>query len=164
MLSRFRHFLWIQAFNAHFLLFCPGAMGKVRGIKVKAKNPNLFLIKLSETIGLCSLIGIILMFQRFCLSFAKSDGGTTAVEYAMLGALLSIMVLAGVNMTGETLETTVVNSGSVMDQAALAGSGGETTDPGNGNGNGNGNGDDSPGNGNGNGNDNPGNGNGNGPN
>ena len=86
------------------------------------------------------------MFKPICLSLAKAEAGVTAIEYALISAVFGLAVLAGVNTIGASLETPFQSSASVLDQPALAGTGG-SEDTGNGNGNGNGNG---YGNGNGN--------------
>ena len=71
------------------------------------------------------------------ISLAKAEAGTTAIEYALLSAVVGLAVVAGVNTIGASLESTFQSSASVMDQAALAGTGGSEdtgNEPGNGNG------------------------------
>jgi Flp pilus assembly pilin Flp len=113
------------------------------------------------------------------LAFTRCRSGGTAIEYALIAALLAVTLIAAINSAGQSLAATMGYVGSSMDAAKNGGSGGSgggSALPGNGsngngqgnNGNGQGNGGPTGGgggnngNGNGNGNGGVGNGNGNG--
>lgn len=96
------------------------------------------------------------MFPRFL----RCERGVTAIEYAMIAALIAVVLVAAVRALGGTLKTTFNHIEAALPQfSGSSGHGNGNGNNGNGNGNGGANGN---GNGGGNGNGNNGNGNGNG--
>ena len=54
-------------------------------------------------------------FQRFL----KDESGATAIEYGLLAALLSVMVIAGAKIVGTNVNTMFGSIGTTMQQACI---------------------------------------------
>ena len=46
--------------------------------------------------------------------FFKSDAGATAIEYGLIAALISVVIIAALQLTGNSLKTVFNNVGSVL--------------------------------------------------
>jgi pilus assembly protein Flp/PilA len=51
------------------------------------------------------------------LRFYRDESGATAIEYALIAALLSIVIIGGVTLTGESLQSLY---GSIASKVAAA--------------------------------------------
>jgi pilus assembly protein Flp/PilA len=49
--------------------------------------------------------------------FFKSDLGATAIEYGLIAALISVVIIAALQLTGNALNKTFNNIGSVLSSA-----------------------------------------------
>lgn len=47
--------------------------------------------------------------------FVKDDSGATAVEYALIIAVLSLAIVAGINSFGNSMQAMFVDTASVLD-------------------------------------------------
>jgi len=50
--------------------------------------------------------------------FLKSDLGATAIEYGLIAALISIVIIAALQLTGNSLKLVFNNVGSTLSSAA----------------------------------------------
>jgi pilus assembly protein Flp/PilA len=50
--------------------------------------------------------------------FFKSDLGATAIEYGLIAALISVVIIAALQLTGNSLKTVFNNVGSTLNGAA----------------------------------------------
>jgi pilus assembly protein Flp/PilA len=50
--------------------------------------------------------------------FFKSDLGATAIEYGLIAALISVVIIAALQLTGNSLKTVFNNIGSTLSTAA----------------------------------------------
>ena len=46
--------------------------------------------------------------------FLKSEAGATAIEYGLIAALISVVIIAALQLTGNSLKTVFNNVGSVL--------------------------------------------------
>ncbi len=51
---------------------------------------------------------------RHLVSFAKGEKGATAIEYALIAALVSVMIVAAVTILGTTVSGTFASVGSSL--------------------------------------------------
>jgi pilus assembly protein Flp/PilA len=54
--------------------------------------------------------------------FLKSDRGATAIEYGLIAALISVVIIAALTLTGNSLRDVFNKVGSTLSNAAAAGS------------------------------------------
>lgn len=52
------------------------------------------------------------------INFLKDEEGATAVEYALMVALIAIVIIAAVAFLGKTVSNTFSNVGSTLDAAS----------------------------------------------
>ena len=50
--------------------------------------------------------------------FFKSDLGATAIEYGLIAALISVVIIAALQLTGNSLEAVFENVGGTLSDAA----------------------------------------------
>jgi pilus assembly protein Flp/PilA len=50
--------------------------------------------------------------------FFKSDLGATAIEYGLIAALIAVVIIAALQLTGNSLKTVFNNVGGVLNSAA----------------------------------------------
>ena len=50
--------------------------------------------------------------------FLKSDLGATAIEYGLIAALIAVVIIAALQLTGNSLKTVFNNVGGVLNSAA----------------------------------------------
>jgi pilus assembly protein Flp/PilA len=50
-------------------------------------------------------------------NFLKSDRGATAIEYGLIAALVAVVIIAALQLTGNALNKTFNNIGSVLSSA-----------------------------------------------
>ncbi|GAB2174496.1 Flp family type IVb pilin [Dongia sp. agr-C8] len=50
--------------------------------------------------------------------FFKSDLGATAIEYGLIAALISVVIIAALQLTGNSLKTVFSNVGGTLSSAA----------------------------------------------
>lgn len=50
--------------------------------------------------------------------FFKSNLGATAIEYGLIAALISVVIIAALQLTGNSLKTVFNNVGTVLNGAA----------------------------------------------
>jgi pilus assembly protein Flp/PilA len=50
--------------------------------------------------------------------FFKSDLGATAIEYGLIAALISVVIIAALQLTGNSLEEVFTNVGGTLQGAA----------------------------------------------
>jgi pilus assembly protein Flp/PilA len=52
------------------------------------------------------------------IKFFKSDLGATAIEYGLIAALISVVIIAALQLTGNSLKLVFSNVGSTLSTAA----------------------------------------------
>lgn len=70
-----------------------------------------------ETDKRAALCGTLLYEERLMKrirKFLKSDVGATAIEYGLIAALISVVIIAALQLTGNSLKTVFNNVGSVL--------------------------------------------------
>jgi len=50
--------------------------------------------------------------------FFRSDLGATAIEYGLIAALIAVVIIAALQLTGNSLKTVFNNVGGVLNSAA----------------------------------------------
>ena len=55
---------------------------------------------------------------RKFFKFIKSDLGATAIEYGLIAALISVVIIAALQLTGNSLKLVFNNIGSTLSTAA----------------------------------------------
>jgi pilus assembly protein Flp/PilA len=52
--------------------------------------------------------------QRLFRNFLRSEGGATAIEYALIASMIALAIVAGVQLTGTNLSTAYVEIGNAL--------------------------------------------------
>lgn len=52
--------------------------------------------------------------SKFFLRFKRDEKGATAIEYGLIAALMSVVVIAAITMIGAPLKTTFENIGKTL--------------------------------------------------
>lgn len=55
---------------------------------------------------------------RILRRFTRNDDGATALEYGLLAGLISVMVIGGATLAGESIDTLFTGVGNALETAA----------------------------------------------
>jgi len=57
-------------------------------------------------------------FRKRMRSFGMSELGATAIEYGLIAALISVVIIAALRLTGNSLKAVFNNVGTVLNSSA----------------------------------------------
>ena len=72
---------------------------------------------------------MFLILLRFISNFKKDDSASTAIEYGLIAALISVIIVAGLTLVGFDLDNIINIDGSDVGNDDIGKTGGATSDP-----------------------------------